>query len=90
MVEKDYKSIMNIETLEIALLISLIVFSVIAIESENLIRAIFGLLGFIISLSFIFILLYALHVGIMLLLVYAGGAIALLMLVIMMTNRREE
>lgn len=90
MVGQDYKSIMNIETLEIALLISLIVFSVIAIESENLIRAVFGLLGFIISLSFIFILLYALHVGIMLLLVYAGGAIALLMFVIMMTNRREE
>lgn len=81
---------MSIEALEASLLISLIVFSIIAVESENLIRAVFGLLGFIISLSFIFILLYALHVGLMLLLVYAGGAIALLMLVIMMTNRREE
>jgi NADH:ubiquinone oxidoreductase subunit 6 (subunit J) len=90
MVEEDCKSRMNIEALEVALLISLIIFSVIAVESESLIRAVFGLLGFIISLSFTFILLYALHVGLMLLLVYAGGAVALLMLVIMMTNRREE
>jgi len=81
---------MNIEALEVSLLISLIIFSIIAVESESLIRAVFGLLGFIISLSIIFILLYALHVGLMLLLIYAGGAIALLMLVIMMTNRREE
>jgi len=87
---EDSKSRMNIEVLEVSLFISLIVFSIIAVESENLIRAVFGLLGFIISLSFIFILLYAPHVGLMLLLVYAGGAIALLMIVIMMTNRREE
>jgi len=89
-VEEDCKSRMNIEALEVALLISLIIFSIIAVESESLIRAVFGLLGFIISLSFIFILLYALHVGLMLLLIYAGGAVALLMLVIMMTSRREE
>ncbi|MCS7125292.1 MAG: NADH-quinone oxidoreductase subunit J [Aigarchaeota archaeon] len=84
------KPMMSIEGLEIALLISLIFFSIIAVESENLIRSVFALLGFVISLSILFILLYALHVGLMLLLVYAGGAIALLMVVIMMTNRREE
>lgn len=76
--------------MEIALLILSIIFSIIAVESENLIRSVFALLGFIISLSGIFILLYAFHVGLMLLLVYAGGAVALLMVVIMMTNRREE
>ncbi len=90
MVERVLKSRMSIEALETILLISLVIFSILAVESHSLIRAVFSLLGFIISLSFLFILLYALHVGLMLLLVYAGGAIALLMLVIMMTNRREE
>lgn len=81
---------MNVEALEAALLVSLVIFSIVAVESKSLIRAVFSLLGFIISLSFLFILLYALHVGLMLLLVYAGGAIALFMLVIMMTDRRED
>jgi len=52
MVEEDCKSRMNIEALEVALLISLIIFSVIAVESESLIRAVFGLLGFYIHSRF--------------------------------------
>lgn len=81
---------MSIEGLEVALLISLVVFSILAVESESLVRSVFSLLGFIFSLSALFILLQAFHVGLMLLIVYGGGVIALFMVVQMMTRGREE
>lgn len=84
------KLLMSLEIVETSLLVMLVIFSIIAVESENLVRSVLALLGFIISLSIIFILLYALHVGLILLLIYAGGAVALLMIVIMMTKGREE
>ncbi|MCF8884183.1 MAG: NADH-quinone oxidoreductase subunit J [Nitrososphaerota archaeon] len=84
------KLLMSLEIVEASLLVMLVIFSIIAVESENLVRSVLALLGFIISLSIIFILLYALHVGLILLLIYAGGAVALLMIVIMMTKGREE
>lgn len=75
--------------MEAALLVSLVVFSIIAVESENLLRSVFALLGFTVALAMLFILLSALQVGLMLLLVYAGGVVALFLIVIMMTKGRE-
>jgi len=78
------------ESLEAAFLASLVIFSILAVESESLIRSVFSLLGFTISLGLLFILLSAFHVGLMVLLVYAGGVVALLLAVIMMTKGREH
>lgn len=75
--------------MEAALLVSLVIFSVIAVESENLLRSVFALLGFTAALAALFILLSALQVGLMLLLVYAGGVVALFLIVIMMTKGKE-
>ncbi len=81
---------MALEAVESVLLVVLVAASLVAVESERLTRAVIGFLIFTIALGAIFILLSAAYLGLLVLLIYAGAAIALLLMVIMLTKGREE
>lgn len=76
--------------LEIFLLLVAVGSALASVESRSLVRAIFGLLFFTLSLGFLFLEIGAPHVGIFQILVYSGGLVALFLAVIMLTKRREE
>lgn len=73
------------------LLLSLsVVFSIIAVEANSLYRSIFGLFGMTATIGILFILMAAYYVGIVQLLVYAGGLIALMLIVVSLTVGKEK
>lgn len=80
---------MSLEGLETALLAVLVVSSLIAVESERLLRSVLGFLVFTLALGGLFLLLSAPHLGLMVFLIYSGAAVALLLMVIMLTRGRE-
>ena len=81
---------MALEAVESVLLAVLIVSSLVAVEAERLTRAVIGFLIFTITLGGVFILLNAAYLGLLVLLIYAGAAIALLLMVIMLTRGSEK
>ncbi len=81
---------MALEAVESILLAVLVAASLVAVESERLTRAVLGFLVFTIALGAIFIFLNAAYLGLLVLLIYAGAAIALLLMVIMLTRGSEE
>lgn len=80
---------MSLEGLESILLAVLVISSIVAVESERLIRSVLGFLVFTLTLGGLFLLLSAYQLGLMVFLVYSGAAIALLLMVIMLTKGRE-
>ena len=80
---------MALEGLESILLAVLVISSIIAVESERLIRSVLGFLVFTLTLGVLFLLLSAYQLGLMVFLVYSGAAIALLLMVIMLTKGKE-
>jgi len=73
------------------LLLSLsVAFSILAVEANSLYRSIFGLFGMTATIGILFILLGAYYAGIVQLLVYAGGLIALMLVVVSLTVGKEK
>jgi NADH:ubiquinone oxidoreductase subunit 6 (subunit J) len=78
------------ETLELLLLIIATFFAILSVETRNLTRTVFGLLVFTALVGVIFIMLGAVHVGVLQIIAYSGGVMALFLFMIMLTNRRDE
>lgn len=82
--------LMSIDLLEAILLVVAIVFAILAVEQNRLIRSVIGLLGYTATLGVLFLVLGAYPVAILQLLVYAGGIVALFIFVILLTKGVEE
>lgn len=80
----------QIDVIQSVVLILMVGFAIVAIEAKRLYRAIFGLLGMTVSLGILFFSLSAYQVGIIQLLVYSGGIIALFVMVLSLTQGVEE
>jgi NADH:ubiquinone oxidoreductase subunit 6 (subunit J) len=81
---------METETLELLLLITALAFAVLSVETRNLTRTVFSLLIFTAIVGAIFITLGAVHIGVLQIIAYSGGLMALFLFMIMLTNRRDE
>ncbi len=81
---------METETLELLLLITALAFAVLSVETRNLTRTVFSLLIFTAIVGAIFIILGAVHIGVLQIIAYSGGLMALFLFMIMLTNRRDE
>lgn len=77
------------EVVELSLLMVMILSSFFAVEARRLTRAVFGLFTATASLGGIFLLLGAFQVGLLQLLIYAGGLIALFVMVVLLTTGED-
>ena len=78
------------DVMQIALIVSTVFLSILAIELKDILYAVMCLFGMCITIGALFWLLYAPYVAVFQLLVYAGAVIVLFIATVMLTTRKEK